>query len=105
MGLSILQGTNPELRGHLNGSVAVADLEEIELTIKSIQRTWMHHSDEVFLDEEQNVLRYRFSEEETLAMNKNGITCQLYMRTKSGDVFGTNEVPVTIKEKINKRKV
>ena len=98
--MAILQGTTPLfVIPFANTGISVSDFDKAELTLTSKGQKVTHYLDEMVADAEENTLSYHFSEEETLALQKNeSMMWQIFVKIDS-EVYGTDSARIPVKGK------
>ena len=83
--MAILQGTTPLFVIPFDGTgISVSNFDKAELTLTQKGKKTTHYLDEMIADPEENTLAYHFSEEETLALQKNeAMLWQIYVKIGS----------------------
>ena len=101
---AILQGTTPGIEVDFSDEdFSVTDVTKLEYTIANGTAIDIHGLDEVIIDGEANTITYKFSEEETLALDpKARLDYQLRLWFADGGVIGTDEDYVMVKRLIAK---
>lgn len=98
--MAILQGTTPLfVIPFQDTGISVADFDKAELTLTQKNQKVTHYLNEMIADPEENTLSYHFTEDETLALQKNEpMLWQIYVNIGS-EIYGTDSARISVKGK------
>lgn len=97
---AILQGTTPTFRYKVKTTdFLVTDVTKLELTIQNMRNKVIHGLDDVTVDTENNRFIYKFTEQETLALNPADLVrFQLRFMFADGSILGSTQIKVTVSD-------
>lgn len=101
---AILQGTTPEICFDFSEyDFSVTDITQLQLAIENGSTCVIYGLNDVIVDGEANSITKRFTHEETLALDYNGLLKhQMLFWLSDGSVLGTEQNAVCVVEWIGK---
>lgn len=103
----ILQGTTPSLEIKIDAhDFAVSDVTVFELTFRNGSNTYIKGLSDVSLDTQRNSFLYRFTQEETLALDvRQQLEYQCRFKFSDNSVVGTVKARISVKDLISEETI
>lgn len=96
-GIKMYRGTTPTLHLTLSG-IQVDTLKELYLTFHQKSGEWTLRNDRMEFDTENNKIKVKLTERETLTFNNEPVSIQLRATTLDGNVIATSKYSVSVND-------